>query len=70
MSTGRQEAFEIFKRDYADNHIIDDQKLFLKKGYAEAKMLGEKINTSRNKISLVKFLKKYLILYFELFKMC
>ena len=51
MSTGRQEAFEIFKRDYGDNRIIDEQKMFLKKGYAEAKTLGEKINSSRNKIS-------------------
>jgi kinesin family protein 6/9 len=54
MSTGRQEAFEIFKRDYADNNIIDEQKLFLKKGYAEAKTLGEKINLSRNKINTLK----------------
>lgn len=53
MSTGRQEAFEIFKRDYEDNHLIDEQKMFLKRGYADAKTLGEKINLSRNKISKI-----------------
>jgi hypothetical protein len=51
MSVGRQEAFEIFKRDYQGNHEIEDQKKFLKKTYAEAKMLGEIINTARNKLS-------------------
>lgn len=51
MSMGRQEAFEIFKRDYSHNREIDEQKSFLKKSYAEAKLLGEIINTSRNKLS-------------------
>lgn len=51
MSLGRQEAFEIFKRDYSDNNMIEEQKLFLKKSYAEAKTLGENINESRSKIS-------------------
>ena len=51
MSVGRQEAFEIFKRDYQGNHEMEDQKRFLKKSYAEAKLLGEMINTSRNKLS-------------------
>ena len=53
MSVGRQEAFEIFKRDYQGNHEIEDQKKFLKKTYAEAKMLGEIINTARNKLSMI-----------------
>jgi hypothetical protein len=51
MSTGRQEAFEIFKRDYVGNHEIEEQKRFLKKSYAEAKMLGELINKGRSKLS-------------------
>jgi len=51
MSIGRQEAFEIFKRDYAGNHEIEEQKRFLKKSYAEAKMLGELINKGRSKLS-------------------
>lgn len=53
---GRQEAFEIFKRDYSRNREIDEQKSFLKKSYAEAKLLGELINTSRNKLSMIVFL--------------
>ena len=51
MSMGRQEAFEIFRRDYSRNEELDEQKAFLKKSYAEAKLLGELINTSRNKLS-------------------
>lgn len=50
MSIGRQEAFETFKRDYVGNQEIEDQKKFLKKSYAEAKMLGELINTARTKL--------------------
>lgn len=30
MSLGRQEAFEIFKRDHADSVTIDDNKQILK----------------------------------------
>lgn len=51
MSLGRQEAYDIFKRDYTGNAEIEDQKRVLKKSYAEAKMLGEVINTTRNKLS-------------------
>ena len=50
---GRQEAFEIFKRDYAGNDEIEEQKRFLKKSYVEAKFLGELINTSRAKLSKI-----------------
>jgi kinesin family protein 6/9 len=57
MSIGKQEAFEIFKRDYSENAAIEEQKKLLKKNYAEAKIMGESINVSRNKISksLVNF---------------
>lgn len=67
MSVGRQEAFEIFKRDYAGNIEIEDQKRFLKKSYGEAKMLGEVINTTRNKLSelTAKFRTKYICLTFS-----
>ena len=51
MSIGKQEAFEIFKRDYQGNVEIEEQKRFLKNSYAEAKLLGELINTTRNKLS-------------------
>ena len=51
MSMGKQEAFEIFRRDYAGNLEIEDQKRFLKNSYAEAKLLGELVNTARTKLS-------------------
>ena len=51
MSMGRQEAFETFKRDYAGNEEIEEQKQFLKRSYGEAKILGELINASRSKLS-------------------
>ncbi|XP_062981684.1 kinesin-like protein KIF6 [Elgaria multicarinata webbii] len=54
MSLGRQEAFEIFKRDYADSITIEDNKQLLKQRFAEAKSLGEKVNEIRNKINHLK----------------
>lgn len=51
MSTGRQEAFEIFKRDYPQNPMIEENKDALKQKYVEAKKLGEIVNKSRAKIS-------------------
>ncbi|XP_030413141.1 kinesin-like protein KIF6 isoform X1 [Gopherus evgoodei] len=54
MSLGRQEAFEIFKRDYVDSITIEDNKQLLKKRFAEAKSLGEKVNEVRNKINHLK----------------
>ncbi|XP_009449466.1 kinesin-like protein KIF6 isoform X7 [Pan troglodytes] len=50
MSLGRQEAFEIFKRDHADSVTIDDNKQILKQRFSEAKALGESINEARSKI--------------------
>ncbi|XP_060710496.1 kinesin-like protein KIF6 [Hemiscyllium ocellatum] len=54
MSLGRQEAFEIFKRDCADSVTIEDNKQLLKLRFTEAKALGEKVNQSRNKINQLK----------------
>ena len=51
MSIGRQEAFEIFRRDYEHNDSIEDNKQELKERYAEAKSRGEIVNKSRAKIS-------------------
>ncbi|XP_077856164.1 kinesin-like protein KIF6 isoform X8 [Macaca mulatta] len=52
MSLGRQEAFEIFKRDHADSVTIDDNKQILKQRFSEAKALGESINEARSKIGI------------------
>uniref|UniRef100_A0A2K5WZZ7 Kinesin-like protein n=1 Tax=Macaca fascicularis TaxID=9541 RepID=A0A2K5WZZ7_MACFA len=54
MSLGRQEAFEIFKRDHADSVTIDDNKQILKQRFSEAKALGESINEARSKIGHLK----------------
>ncbi|XP_055246306.1 kinesin-like protein KIF6 isoform X2 [Gorilla gorilla gorilla] len=54
MSLGRQEAFEIFKRDHADSVTIDDNKQILKQRFSEAKALGESINEARSKIGDLK----------------
>ncbi|XP_072689251.1 kinesin-like protein KIF6 isoform X4 [Canis lupus baileyi] len=54
MSLGRQEAFEIFKRDHADSVTIEDNKQILKQRFSEAKALGESINETRSKIGRLK----------------
>ncbi|XP_075859500.1 kinesin-like protein KIF6 isoform X3 [Microcebus murinus] len=54
MSLGRQEAFEIFKRDHADSVTIDDNKQILKQRFSEAKALGESINEARRTIGHLK----------------
>jgi len=51
MSVGRQEAFEVFRRDYEHNAAIENNKQELKTRYAEAKTLGERVNKSRHSIS-------------------
>ncbi|KAM5286927.1 kinesin-like protein KIF6 isoform 2-T2 [Hipposideros larvatus] len=54
MSLGRQEAFEIFKRDHADSVTIEDNKQILKQRFSEAKALGETINEARSRIGRLK----------------
>ncbi|XP_052766060.1 kinesin-like protein KIF6 isoform X1 [Mya arenaria] len=54
MSVGRQEAFELFRRDYHENQKIEHNKQVLKQCYAEAKSLGEKVNTLRHSINHLK----------------
>ncbi|XP_044531235.1 kinesin-like protein KIF6 [Gracilinanus agilis] len=54
MSLGRQEAFEIFKRDHSDSVTIEDNKQILKQRFSEAKALGENINEVRSKIGHLK----------------
>jgi len=51
MSQGRQQAFEIFKQDYHDNHRIETNKAQLREKYARAKSLGAVVNEARSVIS-------------------
>ncbi|XP_066559500.1 kinesin-like protein KIF6 isoform X2 [Amia ocellicauda] len=50
MSLGRQEAFEIFRRDHEDSVTYEDNKTLLKQRTAEAKALGKKLNVARSKV--------------------
>ncbi|GFR60857.1 kinesin-like protein, partial [Elysia marginata] len=54
MSLGRQEAFDIFMRDYRDRKKIDSNKETLKQRYSEAKALGQRLNKSKQKMSHLK----------------
>nr|CAB3259114.1 kinesin-like protein KIF6 [Phallusia mammillata] len=54
MSAGRQEAFEIFKRDHPTINHVHDQKELLKRRYTEAKSLGQEVNEARNDINHLK----------------
>ena len=54
LSVGRQQAFEMFKRDYGDNGKIAAQKEKLKANFRSAKDLGEKVNSSRETINRLK----------------
>ncbi|XP_053316987.1 kinesin-like protein KIF6 [Spea bombifrons] len=54
MSLGRREAFETFQRDSADSVTIADNKQLLRLRFAEAKRLGEEVNTARHRINQLK----------------
>ncbi|KAM6912811.1 uncharacterized protein FYW49_011245 [Xenentodon cancila] len=54
LSMGKQEAFEIFIRDHEEHQTIEDNKKILKQRSAEAKGLGEQLNTARNRINELK----------------
>jgi len=60
---GRQEAFEIFRRDYHHNQTIEENKALLKHKYAEAKSLGETVNQARTKISTYIMVKNVVLKY-------
>ncbi|XP_055878484.1 kinesin-like protein KIF6 isoform X1 [Biomphalaria glabrata] len=54
MSLGRQEAFDIFMRDYRDREKIESNKQILKQRYGEAKAMGEQLNKSKQKMNHLK----------------
>ena len=54
MSIGRKEAFDIFRRDYKDSEVIEENKRGLKARYGDAKQLGEEVNKARQSINNVK----------------
>ncbi|XP_029900557.1 kinesin-like protein KIF6 [Myripristis murdjan] len=54
LSVGKQEAFEIFRRDHEDQLTIEDNKALLKQRFAEARTLGEQVNEARNRVNELK----------------
>ncbi|XP_045544895.1 kinesin-like protein KIF6 [Salmo salar] len=54
LSMGKQEAFEIFRRDHEDRLTIEDNKALLKQRFAEAKAYGEEVNEARNGVNKLK----------------
>ncbi|KAL5269965.1 hypothetical protein ACHWQZ_G003441 [Mnemiopsis leidyi] len=54
LSKGRQEAFDIFRRDYKNNATIEQNKSELKAKMKEAKQIGGLVNKSREKINSLK----------------
>ncbi|CAL8271728.1 unnamed protein product [Merluccius merluccius] len=54
LSMGKQEAFEMFRRDHEDRLTIEDNKTVLKHRFAEAKALGEQVNKTRHSINELK----------------
>lgn len=54
MSIGRQEAFDTFRREYKQNHVLEQHKAELKSLYIEAKELGNEVNSSRQQINALK----------------
>ncbi|XP_066451406.1 kinesin-like protein KIF6 isoform X2 [Eleutherodactylus coqui] len=54
MSLGRQEAYEMFKRDYPSRVSFEDNKALLKQRFAEAKSLGQEVNDARQRINRLK----------------
>ncbi|XP_019900099.1 kinesin-like protein KIF6 isoform X3 [Esox lucius] len=54
LSLGKQEAFEIFRRDHKNQITIEDNKALLKQRFAEAKAYGEQVNKARNRVNELK----------------
>mmetsp|Transcript_2784 Transcript_2784/g.9791 ORF Transcript_2784/g.9791 Transcript_2784/m.9791 type:complete len:822 (+) Transcript_2784:575-3040(+) len=52
----RNKAFELFRKSYRKNEVIEENKQLLKSKYEEAKALGAGVNASRNRINELKAL--------------
>eukprot|EP00899_Mesostigma_viride_P007228 jgi/Mesvir1/16506/Mv10060-RA.1 len=50
----RTKAFEMFRRNYRKNDVIEENKSILKRKYSEAKQVGESVNASRQRITALK----------------
>ena len=52
----RNKAFELFRKSYRKNEVIEENKAILKEKYTEAKALGQKVNERKKRISSLKAL--------------
>ena len=52
----RNKAFELFRKSYRKNEVIEDNKALLKKKYLEAKALGQTVNEGKKRITSLKAL--------------
>ncbi|KAK9811828.1 hypothetical protein WJX72_010914 [[Myrmecia] bisecta] len=52
----RSKAFELFRKSYRKNEVIEENKQLLKAKYTEAKQLGAQVNESRQRINELKAL--------------
>lgn len=64
ITSGRAEAFELFKRDYHLRGKIEGQKDELKSLYAEAKGLGKQMFAAREEAGTVRLIVRRILLQF------
>lgn len=55
MSLGREEAYEVFKRDFDKDNKMEEAKAELRERCAEAKRIGQKMIENRNASSEIGF---------------
>lgn len=48
----RNKAFEVFRKSYRKNEVIEENKQLLRDKYEDAKRLGQAVNDSRSRISI------------------
>eukprot|EP00741_Cyanophora_paradoxa_P008533 tig00001339_g8258.t1 len=56
----RTKAFELFRKSYRKNEVMEENKALLRQKYAEAKQLGEEVNLARSRINEYKALVEQL----------
>lgn len=52
----RNKAFELFRKSYRKNEVIEENKALLKQKYELAKALGAKVNGNKKRINELKAL--------------
>ena len=50
----RVSCFEMFRKSYRKNEVMEEHKSLLKQKFEEGKVLGEKVNRARNKVNQLK----------------